>query len=97
VIASFGDKTTEYIFVGKNSTDARKIPQDIWPIARRKLDMINAATDLNDLRVPPANRLKRLKGKLKRFHCIRVNDQYRVIFVWASRNAHEVQVLDYHD
>jgi len=97
VIVSFGDKATEDVFVGKNSRDSRRIPRALWPIARRKLDMLNAATDIQDLRMPPANRLEKLRGNLARFHSIRVNDQFRVIFVWASGNASEVRVLDYHD
>lgn len=97
MIVGFGDKTTEDLFIGKNSRDARRIPRDLWPIARRKLDMLNAAADIRDLRVPPANRLEKLRRNLARFHSMRVNDQFRVIFVWANGNASEVRVLDYHD
>jgi len=97
VIVGFGDKSAEDIFVGRNSRDARRIPQELWPIARRKLDMLNAAADIHDLRVPPANRLEKLRGNLAKFHSIRVNDQFRIIFVWANGNASEVRVLDYHD
>jgi toxin HigB-1 len=97
VIVGFGDKTTGDIFTGRKSREARRIPQDLWGVARRKLDMLNAASDLQDLRVPPANRLEKLRGDLARFHSIRVNDQFRVIFVWANGNASEVRVLDYHD
>jgi proteic killer suppression protein len=97
VIVGFGDKTAEDIFVGKNSRDARRIPQELWSIARRKLDMLNAATDIQDLRAPPANRLERLRGNRAKFHSIRVNDQFRIIFVWTKGNASEVRVLDYHD
>jgi toxin HigB-1 len=84
------------LFVGKNSRESRKIPQAIWNVVRRKLDMLNAAVALQDLRVPPANRLEALAGDLKEFHSIRVNDQYRVIFVWKDGNASQVQVTDYH-
>lgn len=97
MIVGFGDKATEDIFTGRKSRDARRIPQDLWRVARRKLDMLNAAADLQDLRVPPANRLEKLRGDLVRFHSIRVNDQFRVIFVWANGNASEVRVLDNHD
>jgi len=97
VIVGFGDKSAEDIFVGRNSRDARRFPQELWPIARRKLDMLNAAADIHDLRVPPANRLEKLRGNLAKFHSIRVNDQFRIIFVWANGNASEVRVLDYHD
>ena len=97
MIVGFGDKTAEDVFVGKNSRDARRVPQSLWPIARRKLDMLNAATDIKDLRVPPANRLEKLRGNLGRFHSIRVNDQFRIVFVWANGNASDVRILDYHD
>jgi toxin HigB-1 len=97
VIVGFGDKTAEDIFIGRSSREARRIPREIGPVVRRKMDMLNAAADLQDLRVPPANRLEKLRGDLARFHSIRVNDQYRVIFVWANGNASGVRVLDYHD
>ena len=97
MIAGFGDKTTEDIYVGTNSRAARSIPRDIWPIVRRKLDMVNAAAALQDLRVPPANRLEKLKGDLAKFHSIRVNAQYRIVFIWSDGHAKDVQVLDYHD
>ena len=97
VIVGFGDQTSEDIFLGRNSKDARRIPQEVWPVARRKLDMLHAAGDLKDLRVPPANRLEKLRGDLAGFHSIRINDQYRVIFAWAGNQASQVRVLDYHD
>lgn len=97
MIIGFGDKTTEDLFTGRKSRDARRIPQALWGVCRRKLDMLNAAADLQDLRVPPANRLEKLRGDLAQFHSIRVNDQFRVIFVWTNGNASEVRVLDYHD
>ena len=64
--------------------------------AKRKLEMPNAASRLDDLLVPPSNRLERLKGDLARFHSIRINDQWRVIFQWIDGHAHEVQIVDYH-
>ncbi|MBK6623296.1 MAG: type II toxin-antitoxin system RelE/ParE family toxin [Saprospirales bacterium] len=93
MIKSFGDKETERIWHGSYSG---KFPKDIQPIARRKLRMINNAQDINDLRVPPGNKLEKLKGTLKDFWSIRVNDQWRIIFKWVGNDAYEVQVTDYH-
>ncbi len=97
MITSFEDKTTEDIYHGINSKDARRIPSQVWKVAARKLDMVNAAHALQDLLVPPGNRLEALKGNLKGFHSIRINDQFRVIFKWLNNNAENVQILDYHD
>jgi proteic killer suppression protein len=96
VIVSFADKTTQDLFDGLNSKEARKIPKQLWAIIARKLDMINTAHDLLDLSAPPGNRLELLKGNKKGFHSIRINDQYRVIFRWSAGSAYEVQVTDYH-
>jgi toxin HigB-1 len=96
VIINFSDKATEDIYNGEDSKAARSIPRSIWKIACRKLDMLNAAVDVKDLRVPPANRLEKLKGKLSDFHSIRINDQYRIIFVWNNHNAENVLITDYH-
>jgi len=96
MIVSFADRTTEDIYNGVNSKPARRIPQPIWKIAQRKLDMINAAHDLRDLRVPPANRLEALKRNLAGYHSVRINDQYRIIFRWIEGNAKEVRTTDYH-
>ncbi|MBK6902085.1 MAG: type II toxin-antitoxin system RelE/ParE family toxin [Saprospirales bacterium] len=93
MIKSFGDKETERIWHGSYS---RKFPTDIQPIARRKLRMINNAQDINDLRVPPGNKLEKLKGNLKDFWSIRINNQWRIIFKWIGNDAYEVQVTDYH-
>ncbi len=68
----------------------------LWPVAVRKLDMLNAAHELGDLFAPSGNRLESLKGDLKGLHSIRVNDQYRIVFRWSDGNAHEVRVTDYH-
>ena len=97
MIQSFKDKETEDIYNGINSKDARKIPSQIWNVAARKLDRVNAAHALPDLLIPPGNKLEALKGNLKGFHSIRINDQYRVIFKWSNNNAENVQILDYHD
>ena len=96
MITSFRDQATEDIFNGTSSTKALKIPLAIWPAAERKLDMLNAAHALMDLRVPPGNRLEALKGNLKDFYSVRINSQYRIIFKWSDGNAGEVQIVDYH-
>ena len=96
MILDFGDQTTEDVFNGGDTKAARRVPKAFWPVARRKLDMINAAHELKDLRVPPGNRLERLKGSLSEYHSIRVNDQFRVIFQWSGNNANQVRIVDYH-
>lgn len=96
MIKSFGSKATEDIFNGVNSKSARSVPKDVWPVAARKLDMINAATKLEDLRSPPANELEKLKGDLAGFYSIRVNKQWRVIFKFERGVADEVEIVDYH-
>jgi len=96
VILDFADKTTEDIFHGTDSKAARRVPQMIWKIVVRKLDMVNAAAVLGDLRVPSANRLEVLKGSRAGYHSIRVNDQFRIVFRWADGNAKSVSVTDYH-
>lgn len=93
MIKSFGDKETEKIWDGNYS---KKFPTEIQPLARRKLRMINSAQDIDDLRIPPGNRLEKLKGELKDFWSIRINNQWRVIFKWEENNALEVQIIDYH-
>lgn len=96
VILNFADKTTEDIFNGIDSKAARRIPQSVWKVATRKLDTLNAAYDLRDIRVPPANRLEALKGKWSGYHSIRINDQYRIVFKWIDGNAKNVSITDYH-
>ena len=96
MILGFGDRTAEDLFHGVNSKDARKVPIQIWAVAARKLDMLNAARAIQDLLKPPGNRLEALKENLAGFHSIRVNDQYRVVFKWANVNAEDVKILDYH-
>lgn len=93
MIVSFGDTDTERIWQGVR---VKKIPSEIQQIGRRKLRMINNSINLNDLRIPPANRLEKLSGKLKSFYSIRINDQWRIIFKWDSGNAFEVEIIDYH-
>ena len=96
MIISFRDKTTEDIFNGNNTKITRKIPKAIWKTVCRKLDMLNADHELKDLMSPPSNRLERLKGELSDFHSIRINDQYRIIFIWVNGNTEFVQIVDYH-
>ncbi len=93
MIISFGSKDSEKIWLGER---AKKIPIEIQQIGRRKLRMINNSQDLKDLRIPPSNRLEKLKGKSKDFYSIRINDQWRIVFRWENNNAYEVEILDYH-
>jgi len=96
MIASFGDRRTADIFHGRKSKQARRVPADIVNVVLRKLDMIQAAKRLEDLRSPPSNRLEALRRDLKGFHSIRVNDQWRIIFRWQAGEAFDVQIIDYH-
>ncbi len=97
VIVTFRDEGTEDVFDGRDTKKARKVcPQDLWRVARRKLDRINQAAELNDLRVPPGNRLEELEGERKGQYSIRINDQYRVCFTWSEHGAEEVEIVDYH-
>ncbi len=93
MIKSFGSKETQKVWDGSGS---RKLPQAIQRIARRKLRMINNSRDLLDLKVPPSNRLERLKGNLRAFYSIRINDQWRIIFRWDSGNCIDAEIVDYH-
>ena len=93
MIKSFGDKQTENIWNGIRS---KKLSVDVQNAARRKLRMINNAQNINDLRIPPANHLEKLNGKLSGFHSIRINKQWRIIFIWKNDNTFEVQIVDYH-
>ena len=93
MIKSFGDKETEKIF---NRIMSRKLPSEIQRNALKKLNIIHGATELKDLEVPPGNRLEKLKGNLSGYHSIRINDQWRIIFIWSTGNAEEVEVKDYH-
>ena len=88
MIVSFANKATEDIYDGINSSDARRIlPRDIWRIAFRKLDQIDSAAELDDLRVPPGNRLEALRGNRKGQYSIRINEQYRICFNWTPTGA----------
>lgn len=96
MIVSFGDPATEALFHGQRDSRTRRIPADIHPAILRKLDMLNAATELFDLRVPPGNRLEALHGDRKGFHSIRINDQWRLVFRWTSVGPERVSLIDYH-
>lgn len=93
MIKSFGNKDTEKIWNGKRT---KSLPLEVQKIGRRKLRMINNAIDINDLTIPPANRLEKLKGDLKKYYSIRINKQWRIIFKWKNGNAFEVEICDYH-
>ena len=96
MIISFGDKATEALYHGVRGKALKSIPPDIRRVAVRKLDLLNAAVELSDLRSPPGNRLEALRGDLADPHSIRVNDQWRVVFKWIDSDAHDVSVVDYH-
>lgn len=97
MIESFENKGTEDIFNAVNSKEARNLcPRDLWQIAFRKLDQLDAAMEILDLRVPPGNRLEALKGGRKGQHSIRINNQYRICFTWTDSGAEEVEIVDYH-
>jgi len=93
MIVSFGSKDTEKIWQGER---VKKIPLEIQRVGRRKLRMLNNSQNLSDLRIPPSNRLERLKGKEKYFYSIRMNNQWRIVFKWENNHAHEVEITDYH-
>ena len=97
MIRSFKDTATEDIFNGISSKVARKAcPQSLWKIAARKLDQIDSAEALDDLQIPPGNRLEALKGDRQGQHSVRINEQYRICFVWTEARPEEVEIVDYH-
>lgn len=93
MLLSFGDKDTKKIWEGER---VKGFSTEIQEMARRKLRMLNNSQDLNDLLIPPSNRLEKLKGNLKEFYSIRINNQWRIIFKWNNGNAEEVAIIDYH-
>ena len=93
MIRSFKDKDTEAIFNGKF---VRRIPKQIAPLVARKLNQVHAAECLDDLRIPPGNRLEALKGDRKGQHSIRINDQWRICFRWTQAGPDAVEIVDYH-
>ena len=93
MIKSFADADTEKVF---RLVRCRKLPGEIQHRAKVKLDQLHAASELNHLRVPPSNRLEKLSGPLKHRHSIRVNQQWRIVFLWQDTHAHQVSITDYY-
>ena len=93
MIASFGSKDTEKIW---NGIFVKGLPPLVQEIGRRKLRMLHNSVNIADLMIPPANRLEKLSGRLKAYHSIRINDQWRIMFIWNNGNAFEVEIIDYH-
>jgi len=97
MIKSFRNQATEDIFNGKVSRAAMKVcPKNLWKIAFRKLDQLDSVSSLNELRVPPGNRLESLSGNRKGQYSIRINDQYRICFKWIENEPDDVEITDYH-
>ena len=96
MIKSFGDNATEDLFHGRKTRRATRFPPQTVRAAIRKLDVLNAAHALLDLRSPPGNRLEALTGSREGYHSIRVNDQWRIVFHWQDGDAYDVSVIDYH-
>jgi proteic killer suppression protein len=96
VIVSFGDEAAADLYHGRQTSRVRRFPHDVVGRAIRKLDVLNGAHELLDLRSPPGNRLEALKGDWLGHHSIRVNDQWRIVFRWEGSNAYDVRLLDYH-
>ncbi len=97
MIQSFKNTGTEDIFNGENSKEARKIcPNALWKIAARRLDQIDSVTVLHELKIPPGNKLEALSGDRNGQYSIRINDQYRICFVWTDLGPDQVEIIDYH-
>ena len=97
MIGSFKNAGTEDIFDGNDSKSARKIcPQSLWRRASRKLDQLDSVVSLDELRVPPGNKLEALKGDRDEQFSIRINDQYRICFTWTAKGPDDVEIVDYH-
>jgi len=97
MIVAFRGQGTRDIFNGVNSRAARKTcPESMWKVAARKLDLLDSATTLDELRVPPGNRLEALSGDRKGNHSIRINEQFRVCFQWTEKGPDQVEIVDYH-
>lgn len=93
MIVTFRDAEAATIWEGRRS---RRLPDDIQPAALRKLRLLNNARRLDDLRIPPGNRLEALKGDRRGQHAIRINEQWRICFIWKDGHAHQVEIVDYH-
>lgn len=96
MIESFGNRLAEDLFFDRRSRETRAFPPELLRVARRKVLYLHDAAELDDLRVPPGNRLELLKGGWKGYHSIRINDQWRLVFRWEQGHARDVTVVDYH-
>jgi proteic killer suppression protein len=97
VIILFKDKATEDIFNGVSSREARKsCPKTLWKVAARKLDQLDSVITLDELKIPPGNHLEALRRDRKGQHSIRINDQYRICFIWSDAGPDQVEITDYH-
>ena len=96
MIESFGNRLAEDLFFDRRSRDTRAFPPELMRVARRKVLYLHDVAELDDLRVPPGNRLELLKGRWKGYHSIRINDQWRLMFRWEQGHAQDVTVVDYH-
>ena len=97
MIQSFKNTGTENIFNGENTKEARKIyPISLWKVAARKLDQVDSVTTLHDLKIPPGNKLEALSGDRKGQYSVRINDQYRICFIWTDSGPDQVEIADYH-
>lgn len=97
MIRSFKDSGTEDIFYGRNTSNARRTcPQQAWKVAARKLDQLDSVNVLDQLRIPPGNRLEALSGNREGQYSIRINQQYRICFTWADNEPDNVEIVDYH-
>src|SRR5262245_6665445 len=97
MIRSFRDQASADLFHGRDSKEARRrLPKQLWRAAARKLDAVDQAAALGDLRVPPGNQLEALRGDREGLHGIRINDQYRICFIWSDAGVENVEVVDYH-
>jgi proteic killer suppression protein len=96
VIVSFSDVATADVYHGSDTKTARRLPRELWKRIQQKLDLLNACTSIEDLRVPPANRLEKLKGQLSGLYSIRVNQQYRIVFRFEQGKCEDVRCIDYH-
>ena len=97
MIITFKNKGTEDLFNGKNSKEARKIcPRLLWKIAARKLDQLDSVIKVQELQIPPGNKLESLSGDREGYYSIRINERYRICFIWTESGAEFVEIVDYH-
>jgi toxin HigB-1 len=96
MLISFANQLAEDLFYDKKTRETRRFPNELRRVARRKLLYLHEAASLSDLKVPPGNRLEALKGDLRGYYSIRINDQWRLVFCWNSGQAENVQIVDYH-